>query len=207
MFTKFFNLDRPKQQRIVNAAMKEFAQKGYENASTNEIVKEASISKGLLFHYFKNKKQLYLFLHDHCIELLTNEFFRKIDLSETDFFMRVRQSMLIKMELLYQYPDLFTFMESVYMEDAAEVKADLDKRRKELTLVNMNKIFEGIDFSRFRDDIDVQKALKIIIWTFEQFGEEALHKAKLSSSHEVDYEKVFAEANEYFHILIKCFYK
>lgn len=53
---KFLELDKLKQDRIINAAMKEFALKGYKNASTNEIVKEAGISKGLLFHYFTNKK-------------------------------------------------------------------------------------------------------------------------------------------------------
>ncbi|MFD6209493.1 TetR/AcrR family transcriptional regulator, partial [Peribacillus sp. NPDC060253] len=70
MFSKFLNMDKEKQDRIINAAIKEFAQKGYDNASTNEIVKEAGISKGLLFHYFQNKKQLYLFLYEHMIDIL-----------------------------------------------------------------------------------------------------------------------------------------
>lgn len=56
LFSKFLNLNPEKQDRILNAALKEFAQKGYQNASTNEIVKEAGISKGLLFHYFNNKR-------------------------------------------------------------------------------------------------------------------------------------------------------
>ena len=60
MFSKFLNLDE-KQDRILNAAIKEFAQKGYDSASTNEIVKEAGISKGLLFHYFKIKSSYFSF--------------------------------------------------------------------------------------------------------------------------------------------------
>ena len=50
MFSKFLNLELEKQDRIINAAIKEFAQKGYDKASTNEIVKEAGISKGLLYN-------------------------------------------------------------------------------------------------------------------------------------------------------------
>lgn len=91
VFEKFFNLDSEKQDRVINAAIKEFAQKGYDKASTNEIVKEAEISKGLLFHYFKNKKQLFLFLFDHCIQIITDDFYKKIDLTETDFFKRIRR--------------------------------------------------------------------------------------------------------------------
>ena len=207
MFSKFFNLEKGKQDRIINAALKEFAQKGYEKSSTNEIVKEAGISKGLLFHYFQNKKQLYVWLYDYCIDILVQEFFGKIDFTETDFFVRVRQAVLIKMELLNQYPHIFRFVESAYMEDANEVKAELQQKKKELTEIHRSKIFEGIDTSRFRDDIDLQKTFKIIMWTFEQFGEEELQKAKQSSAHEIDYEQSFIAANEYFEIFVKCFYK
>jgi len=207
MFSRFFNLEKEKQDRIVNAAIKEFAQKGYERASTNEIVKEATISKGLLFHYFQNKKQLYIWLYDYCIDTLVQEFFGKIDLTETDFFLRIRQAVLIKMELLNQYPHIFRFVESAYIEDANEVKEELHQKKKGLTEIHTNNIFEGIDISRFRDDIDLQKTFKIIMWTFEQFGEEELQKAKQSPSHEIDYEQSFSAVNEYLDIFVKCFYK
>lgn len=206
MFDKFLNLDREKQERILNAAIKEFAQKGFENASTNEIVKEAEISKGLLFHYFKNKKQLFLFLFDYFIEIITNEFYQKIDLLETDFFERTKQASFVKMELLKKFPDIFKFLEVAYMEDAAAVRHELDVRKKELTAVNMNRIFEGIDYSKFREDVDVEKVLKIITWTFESLGNEAMQKAKLLGLPEMDYEQIFAEVSQYIEILKKGFY-
>lgn len=84
MFDKFLNLDKEKQERILNAAMKEFALKGFDNASTNEIVKEANIGKGMLFHYFKSKKDLFLFLYDYTLGVLLNELYGKVDLSEKD---------------------------------------------------------------------------------------------------------------------------
>lgn len=207
MFSKFFNLEKEKQVRIVNAAIKEFAQKGYENASTNEMVKEAGISKGLLFHYFQSKKQLYLFLYEYCVDLLVNEVFEKVDMVETDFFARVRQVALVKMELLKKYPQVLKFLESAYIEDANEVKPVIENRQNEFIKVNTKKIFEGIDISRFRDGMDIQKVLKIVIWVFEKMAEEELQKAKFSPTHEIDYEKVFLEADEYFEIFTKCFYK
>lgn len=207
MFSKFLNLDKEKQDRIINAAIKEFAQKGYNNASTNEIVKEAGISKGLLFHYFQNKKQLFLFLFDYCYEIIADEFYKKINLMETDFFNRIRQAVLIKMELLTKYPDIFKFIQDAYMEDSTEIKVELEKKIKGLNDTNIGKIYEGIDVSKFRDDVDVQKILKIITWTFEKMSDEELSKAKLSPTHEIDYQKIKIEAEEYFEILTKCFYK
>ena len=51
----FTELDSEKQERILDAALKEFAEYGYENGSTNRIVKNCGISKGSLFTYFENK--------------------------------------------------------------------------------------------------------------------------------------------------------
>ena len=52
---KFNSLDEEKRQKILDAALMEFAEHGYEKASTNRIVKEAGIGKGMLFYYFKSK--------------------------------------------------------------------------------------------------------------------------------------------------------
>lgn len=207
MYSKFLNLDEEKQDRIINAALKEFAQKGYDNASTNEIVKEAGISKGLLFHYFQNKKQLYFFLFDYCYDLIVDEFYKKADLTEPDFIIRMRQAIAIKMELLSKYPEIFKFIQEAFLEESKELKEEFKKKKQELTKINIEKAYEGIDLSRFREDVDVQKILKIINWTFEKMSDEALYKAKLSPTHDIDYQKISLEAEEYFEVFIKCFYK
>ena len=207
MFSKFLNLDVEKQDRILNAAMKEFAQKGFEKASTNEIVKEADISKGLLFHYFKDKKNLFLFLYDHCIDVSTNEFYKKINLDEKDFFIRLNQMCIIKFELLNKYPEMFRFIETAYMETSKSVKKELDERKEKLIKINSIKVFEGFDLSKFKEDIDVKKAINVMIWTFQGLGDEALKKAKLLSLDKPDYSEVFAEADIYIDMFKNCFYK
>ena len=50
MYESFENLPEDKKKRIIEASIEEFAKKGYEKASTNNIVKTAGISKGILFH-------------------------------------------------------------------------------------------------------------------------------------------------------------
>jgi TetR/AcrR family transcriptional regulator len=89
MFAKFLNLDQERRDAILNAALKEFARKGFDKASTNVIAREAGISKPLLFHYVKNKRDFFLFLYDYCLELLEREYFSQIDLEEKDIFERL----------------------------------------------------------------------------------------------------------------------
>ena len=48
------------RQRILDAAIHEFSQRGYAGASLNTVCAEKGISKGIIYHYFKDKDELYL---------------------------------------------------------------------------------------------------------------------------------------------------
>lgn len=201
MFTKFLNLNPEKQTRIINAAMKEFAQKGFDNASTNEIVKAAEIAKGLLFHYFKNKQQLFLFAYDYGSELVLTDFYKKFDLEEPDFFARIRQISKLKFEILHKYPEIFHFLEVAYIEPSIVVKDDLALRKQQLINNNLSKIFTGIDRSLFKEGLDLKKVIQIIQWTFEGFSTDILKTAP------IEYEKFFDEVDSYIELFKQSFYK
>jgi len=47
------------RRRIVEAAMRLFAQHGFDRTSTATIAKEADVSQGIIFHYFETKKKLF----------------------------------------------------------------------------------------------------------------------------------------------------
>lgn len=85
MNEKFYALPEEKQSQILNAAYKVFATNQYKKAPTSEIAAEAGISKSLLFHYFHNKQELYLFLWKHAADL-TKKYMRQYKVYETDDF-------------------------------------------------------------------------------------------------------------------------
>ena len=91
MNDKFFDLKQEKQDRMINASLKIFSRGGYRHASTDEIVKEAGISKGLLFHYFPTKLGLYGFLFDYSARFMLLELSREVKRSETDYFALTKQ--------------------------------------------------------------------------------------------------------------------
>ena len=66
MNDKFFELPLEKQEKIINAGFRVFSQNSYKKSPMSEIADAAGISKSLLFHYFHNKKELYLFLWEKC---------------------------------------------------------------------------------------------------------------------------------------------
>ncbi len=66
----FENIKEEKRNRIIKAALNEFALYGFENASTNRIVNTLNISKGSLFKYFSTKLGLYTYLVDIVLKRL-----------------------------------------------------------------------------------------------------------------------------------------
>lgn len=59
------------RQRILDAAMEEFSAKGYDGASLNTVCGEKGISKGIIYHYFKDKDELYLLCVEACFNAFT----------------------------------------------------------------------------------------------------------------------------------------
>lgn len=207
LFSKFFNLDKEKQDRIINAAIKEFAQKGYDSASTNEIVKDAGISKGLLFHYFQNKKQLYLFLYEHMTAIFLEQILEKINWDVKDIFERYRQIASLKLELFLIYPEMFNFIKTIYMESSHDVKSDLEAKGKELFASSFTKLFSDIDLTKFKPGIDPNKAINIINWTLEGFAYQQQDKAVKLNIEQLNMEEALAEMDVYVEMLKNSFYK
>lgn len=56
---RFHKLAPARRERIMEAAAREFAAYGYHNASLNQILQKASISKGAAYYYFDNKADLF----------------------------------------------------------------------------------------------------------------------------------------------------
>lgn len=204
---KFLRLKPEKQERILNAATKEFAKKGYKNAMTDEIAKIAGISKGALFEYFNNKKQLFLFLYDHVLSIVMEEFFEKIDLNEKDILERLRQILRIKFTLIGKYPDLFDFIEIANHEETIEIIDDLNVRNTEHIMSSYSKLVEGFDTSLLKMDVEIDRAVNIIIWTMEGFGRQGREKAKQLGLKALNVDAILAEADIYLRILRDSFYK
>ncbi len=65
---RFLDLPADRRLRITNAGFEVFGSNEYKRASPELIAAKASISKGLLFYYFHNKRSLYLYLAEYAVE-------------------------------------------------------------------------------------------------------------------------------------------
>jgi len=211
MISKFLSLDTEKQQRIINAALDEFAQKGYKNASTNEIVKNANISKGLLFYYFKNKKNLFIYLVEYSTNIFLEGFYSKFSFDETDIIKRWRQVALLKIELIKNYRELYDFMLSSATDDSIDIdiKKELASSSNNIAQDFYKKLFKNIDTSGFKEGMDIKRVSEIIIWVVQGFSNNELEKLKHNSTNKLNFnvDEIMADFDEYIELLKNAFYK
>lgn len=203
---KFKNLDNDKQKRIINAALKEFTEKDFDQASTNQIVKEAGIGKGMLFYYFNNKKDLYLYLIDYCIEMIEKKYFRLIDTSERDLFERLKEIGKVKLEFLKEHPDSMNFIAVVFLKNFDQIDNELQARIENLQVKGHEIIYANLDYSLFRKDIDTENTFNLIRWAFYGYEEELKHRLRNEDITMIDYEPYFKEFYTYLETMKTAFY-
>src|SRR5471030_409846 len=114
-------MESTKRDLLLTVAMSKFAKNGYKKTTTDEIVSEAEISKGLLFHYFGTKKDLYIFLFEYANTTIMQDFYEQIDMKERDILERLRNMFLLKLELTNKYPAIFDFVAAAFYEQDSAV--------------------------------------------------------------------------------------
>lgn len=200
---RFESLSEEKKKRILDAAIEEFATNGYDKASTNSIVKKADISKGILFHYFKSKKNLFIYIFDYCMTHLVNKYYSAKEPEPKDIFERFMWISIRKMKITQEEPLMNKLVFSAISNMPESLKPELTEKYNTYYAKEMPRFFEGIDTSKFRKEIDSEKAIELIMMCMDSISNKYLQKYKNTPVDEVfnDVEKIMAECNEYMEIL------
>jgi len=200
-FKRFQALPEDKQKLIMNSAMEEFVKGGYDKASVNNIVESAGISKGSLFYYFKSKKKLYLYLFDHCENLIIANAKAHLSKDNFDFIKRMNETMKGNLNLLKDFPLVYRFVRSCKLENSPEVFSDILVIKENTNDEILSDVYRNVDEGLFKDDVDVQKAMFTVKSTLFQL----MHDFLRSGSE--DQNLIEEKIDEYMNFFRKAFYK
>ncbi|MCR5320126.1 MAG: TetR/AcrR family transcriptional regulator [Lachnospiraceae bacterium] len=197
MNDKFFDLKKGKQDAMINAALKVFAQYGYRFASTDEMVKEAHISKGLLFHYFGSKLGLYTFVYDYAVRYVSMEISSVIAPSDHDFFELCRKYEAAKLSICRTYPYMFLFLHKAQDEDIEEAELAITDRRTELQALYQQTLQQS-DLSSFHSEEEAIMTERIVRVTLNELMDTQLQE------HSFEPELMYDEGIHYINFLEKA---
>lgn len=171
---KFDALPPQRKQAVIEAALDAFGARGYAHASTADIAQCACISKGLLFYYFKNKRELYLYLMDWLTEslsqLVVDDEYLRID----DFFELMHYTASKKTEVFRQHPRALDFCVRAFYPRHRDVRHTLDGFMQQATDQIVDRYLANVRWDKFRDDMPGRHVIDMLIWMSDGYMHQQL---------------------------------
>lgn len=81
----FFNLPSDKQRKLLDAGIREFSRVSFDEASINQIIQDAKISRGSFYMYFQDKEDFYFYLLQQYQLEMYDRLIHYIDLCQGEF--------------------------------------------------------------------------------------------------------------------------
>lgn len=178
MNEKFFELPQEKQLRIINAGFEVFSKYEYKKASTEEIAIKAGISKGLLFHYFNNKKSLYMYLLNYSMNLIKEQMVNSEFEQITDFFELLEYTVSLKANILERTPYIMEFSMRAFYSQNETISEDLQEKMQRETDQIFETYFKHINFNKFKEEVNPQDIYRMLLWMTDGF----LHEIQRSGA-------------------------
>lgn len=178
MNEKFYSLPAEKRQRIISAGFYVFSQNSYKKSSMNEIAQQAQISKSLLFFYFRNKQELYLFLWDTACKLTVKYLNDYRCYEPGDLFQMMERGMNAKLALMEKHPYMANFAIRAFFEKDKQVSEAIQtsyrsafsqKAAQALSRLNPEDFIPGLDLNMMHRQMYL--ASEGYLWEMMQRGE------------------------------------
>lgn len=181
------NLSREKQneiskERILKASLNEFGEKDYLVASTNNICKNNDISKGLLFHYYKNKDELFLL----CIESCFNDLSSYIKSNIIYYEGNPRKSLDLYMEKRWEFFQDNTHYRQIFYNATFNPPPHLVKEisvlKKDVDEANREFLLKCINSCNLKDNVVPDKVVDIILDLINHLHTKFMNKSIIDES-------------------------
>ncbi|WDV45011.1 TetR/AcrR family transcriptional regulator [Clostridiaceae bacterium M8S5] len=178
----FNKLTKSKQENIMKVATKEFAIYGYNNSSTNRIVKEAKIGKGSLFKYFLNKEQLYFDVLDYTINDFNKVIKKYILQFPKDVFGKIIAFAQIEISWHIENPIFHKLIKDAFTNDRSEIHTKIIAKYGNICDKLYEQLLNDLDVSELK--VDQKKATDIFKWFICGFNKDYIENLdeKLSIS-------------------------
>ena len=99
-----------KRERILSAALKVFADRGFYNAKVSEVAREAGVADGTIYLYFRNKDDLLISLFEDRMEYLITRLVEELERVGGSAVDRIRRMVFMHLSIAHESPDLAEFI-------------------------------------------------------------------------------------------------
>ena len=173
------------RERILDAALEEFGVWGYEGASTNRVCRQAEISKGLLFHYYKTKQQLFAEVMERCI----------CDLETTDGLRGPFDETCQRQLFFFVAHPFHHRIITDLLHEAAAVDSKLAALRERVILLKRERFARFLKGRVLRPDTDLEMALELLLTATDHLQDKYLKYISQRKDQKVELAASFRREN------------
>lgn len=209
----FKKLPEEKQENILKVCIEEFANNGYDHTSTDVLTSKAGISKGILFHYFKSKKNLYLYIIKKIADELIKIMLEEADkITSQDFFERIKIMTIIKQKLAILYPKESELILKTFANPPIKLQKEINDIYMEMLNFSQS-IYDKYLFSYMKEDnlklgVSKEKAIEFSLILLEGYSNKLMLRYKGKEMDLINQlEKILKELDEYIEIIKYGIYK
>ena len=179
----FFNLPEEKKDRVLDAAIDEFARRPFYKAKISSIVKKAEIAKGSFYQYFEDKKDLY----KHIMEIsaqkklsyINQDMMRNMD--NYGFFELLREVYQSGFRFAKEYPRLVSIA-NMLVNSSEELYQEIFKEQKHKSIDFFQQVLErGVEKGELDPKIDPRLVAKLLTTLSNSMAELIFEDGKLDS--------------------------
>ena len=119
---RFDIISEDKQQQVLQAAIDEFSENGFNGTSINKVAKRANISIGAMYSYFESKEDLFLTIVERMFCVLENAI-KEVDLNR-DFYEVIEGLFVVAHDYAISNPQL----NQIYLDFSTHSLSNLSSR-------------------------------------------------------------------------------
>ena len=153
------------RRKILDSALLEFGERGYGLSSINTICTAGNISKGVMYHYFKDKDEVYLLCVSKCFEELLACLRERLDSERETARNRLETYFAVRMEFFEEHPLYQRIFSDAVMYPPAHLAAAIREIRRDFDAYNRKTLDSLLDQVTLRPDVSREEVMEI----FEQF--------------------------------------
>lgn len=170
------------RRRILESALAEFSEQGYGASSVNTISNGEGLSKGIIYHYFPTKDDLYLACVEECFQMLTGHLQSHTNMVGQTAEERLEQYFRVRLDFFEQNPQYQRIFCDAVIMPPAHLEASIQEKKAPLDRFNIDSLNRMLEPVSLRSDLSRED----VVDTFRQYQDYINARYQMTGSEKID---------------------
>lgn len=157
------------RRKIIDSAIEEFGNNSYTEASVNDICKTGNISKGIVYHYFKDKEELYLICVKECFDKFADAL-KNEEYSFNNFEQDIKRYLDLRHKFFKENPHYSNIFFNAVLQPPKHMAQKIKQMKNDLDILNTNYYKQALENVSLKEDVNHEEAIEYFLMFQEMFN-------------------------------------